>query len=165
MRGWYVIFTKPKQEAVADLNLTRQGYHTYFPKCYRWGAKRTQGIEALFPRYIFVNIDVTHDNWAPIRSTSGVNRLVSFGGFPASVPDAFLDSLRGNEDQSGIQRRSATTYKPGDQVTIAGGLFAGYDGTYLALSGRERVTLLLELAGTSIQLELKTEEVELRALG
>ena len=32
MKQWFVVQTKPKQESVAEVNLKRQGYETYYPR-------------------------------------------------------------------------------------------------------------------------------------
>jgi transcriptional antiterminator RfaH len=52
MQAWYAIYTKPKQETVAEENLQRQGFETYLP----WikHPKRRRGkwldvTERLFP--------------------------------------------------------------------------------------------------------------------
>lgn len=36
-------------------------------------------MESLFPGYLFIQLDQLNDNWHPIRSTRGVNQLVTFG--------------------------------------------------------------------------------------
>ena len=33
MKQWFVVQSKPKQETTAELNLGRQGYETYCPRC------------------------------------------------------------------------------------------------------------------------------------
>ena len=39
-------------------------------------AQGAKAGEPLFPGYLFIRLDSTHDNWYPIRSTRGVNRVV-----------------------------------------------------------------------------------------
>ena len=63
---WYLVQTKRRDEAKANLNLTRQGYETYMP---------TLDDEVLFPGYIFVNTE----SFSTINSTIGVIGLVRFG--------------------------------------------------------------------------------------
>ena len=96
-RQWYVVYTKARQEDVALENLQRQGFEAYLP---RWKVtKRKQSllsslIEPFFPRYLFIHMARSQDNWAPIRSTRGVCGLVRFGGSPNPVPDDFIKMLK-----------------------------------------------------------------------
>ena len=85
---WYLVQTKPRQEQCALDNLQRQGYECYLPTLraekIRQGAVAVVA-EPLFPRYLFIRLSQENSapSWAPIRSTKGVTRLVSFGVEPA----------------------------------------------------------------------------------
>ena len=60
MGCWYAVFCKPRQEAVAEENLQRQGFHVYLPRTrirHRRRGQWVNAIEALFPRYVFILID------------------------------------------------------------------------------------------------------------
>jgi len=160
MKAWFVVYTKPRQEDTAKAHLQRQHYDVYLPKSYCRSVRKRRRIESLFPRYLFLRLDTESDNWGPIRSTRGVSHLVSFGGQPAYVPDGFVRGLKSNEDEGGVQRWIAPDYVAGDRVLIAEGLFAGYEAVCSALSGHQRVLLLLELAGSSLQVETKTDHIE-----
>ena len=95
---WYLVHTKPRQEKCALENLHRQGYQCYLPTIP--AEKLRQGLltvadEPLFPRYLFIRLGQgdTAKSWAPIRSTKGVSRLVSFGVEPAKVADNLVEAL------------------------------------------------------------------------
>ena len=85
MKNWYLIQTKPKQEEVASLNLINQDFEIYYPK-----TKIKDKVIALFPRYIFIQLDDKNQNWSPIRSTKGVANFVRFGVKFAKVPDDII---------------------------------------------------------------------------
>ena len=94
---WYLIHSKPRQEVRAFENLQRQGYEAWLPmltveKIQRGRIK--QVAEPMFNRYLFIQLDAVSSNWAPIRSTLGASRLVTFGSVPASVPDELIEALR-----------------------------------------------------------------------
>ncbi|NEV64216.1 transcription termination/antitermination NusG family protein [Thiorhodococcus minor] len=40
MKAWYLIHTKPRQEALADANLQRQAFETYLPLYIRVAKRR-----------------------------------------------------------------------------------------------------------------------------
>ena len=53
MKEWYAVHARPRQEAVAELNLKRQGYRTYLPRILlrkRRRGKWARVVEPLFPR-------------------------------------------------------------------------------------------------------------------
>lgn len=147
---WYLVYTKPRAETVARINLERQGYSIYLPLVRqprkRLG-RRVSVIAPMFPRYLFVHLDATTDNWAPIRSTLGVVSVVRFGQQPAAVPDPLIAGLRRREDEKGVQILPAERYEPGARVRITTGSLTGYEAIFLAKTGKDRVQVLLEVLG------------------
>jgi len=93
--NWYLIQTKPRQEARAEEHLLRQQYECFRPLRAAPALTRSRRVadEDLFPGYLFIRLDC-NDNWYPIRSTRGVCRVVAFGGMPCPVPDSLIASIR-----------------------------------------------------------------------
>ncbi len=152
MKQWYVVQTKPRREAVAVENLERQGYTTYCPqlKQARYQRKRwQQTIEPLFPRYLFVQLSLGIDDFAPIRSTTGVLNLVRFGNHPATIPHQAIAAIQQQEQQLLGEAKNHPDWKPGDRVEIVAGPFAGLNGIFEKENDAERVIILLEMLGRS----------------
>ncbi|MGC2115668.1 MAG: transcriptional activator RfaH, partial [Pseudolabrys sp.] len=102
---WYVVQTQANAENKAVAHLARQGFVTYLPRYLkrRRHARRVDVVAApLFPRYLFVEIDMAAQRWRSIYSTVGVSRLVCNGEFPAAVPERVVELLRNREDTSGF---------------------------------------------------------------
>jgi len=145
---WYLIHTKPRQERCALDNLERQGYQCYLPTipsekiCQ---AQMTVADEPLFPRYLFIRLGQgdSDKSWAPIRSTIGVSRLVSFGNKPARVDDGLIEQLRTQE--SFLQTEPKRLFKRGEQVRLTEEPFAGIEGIYQMVDGERRVIVLIEI--------------------
>ncbi len=81
--------TQVNGEAKAAQNLIRQGFEIYLPrylKRRRHARKIDFTAKPLFPRYMFVAIDVATQRWRSIQSTFGVSHLISNGDDPATVP-------------------------------------------------------------------------------
>lgn len=155
-KAWYLIYTKPRQEHIAKENLARQGFSVYLPlvrQLRRRAGRRIGFIEPLFPRYMFIRLDTTTDNWSPIRSTFGVSTLVHFGFRPATVPDDLVALLSARENPEGLHETGRAP-QPGDRVRIEDGPMAGYEGLFLATSGRERVLVLLEIMGKEARVQV-----------
>lgn len=160
---WYLVYCKPRQETTAHCNLERQGYTAYLPRVRqsrRRGGHRAAIITPMFPRYLFIRLSDETDNWGPIRSTLGVVSLVRFGAQPASVPENLIELLRQREDDDGIQVLPAEEYSPGAKIRITEGGFAGYEAIFLARSGHDRVTVLLELLGRQTRTTVGLDAIE-----
>jgi transcriptional antiterminator RfaH len=162
-KSWYLVYTKPAQEKVALVNLERQGYQAYLPRIRQ--VRKRQGrqvevIDPLFPRYLFIHLDTHTDNWGPIRSTLGVASLIRFGKEPARVPDSLIYFLRASENQEGLHEWNKSTLKEGDRVRVAEGAFQGYQGILLVRSSRERVIVLLDIAGRQVRTQASVAQIE-----
>lgn len=148
---WYAVCCKPRQEAVAEENLLRQGFHVHLPRIRIRQRRRGQWIDAvevLFPRYIFIRVDPARRSTASIRSTRGVVGLVRFGGQPAVVPDAVMDALRQREDAaSGLHEDKRPLFNEGEAIKLVDGPLAGMEGVFTQIDGDKRVIVLLELLG------------------
>jgi transcriptional antiterminator RfaH len=163
MKLWYAIHTKPRQEEHAAEQLRRQEFEIYLPRikqARRFRQKWRDTIEPLFPRYLFIRLDLGADNVAPIRSTRGVTKLVSFDGLPATVPDALIDALLGSADpDTGLHHPHEDLFKPGASVTIVNGPLAGLEAIFKAHDGEARSIILLELLGKTQQLRINRDHL------
>jgi transcriptional antiterminator RfaH len=151
-RVWHVVSCKPRQEAVAEEQLRRQGFAVYLPRIAtrqrRNGAWR-EGVQALFPRYLFLHVDRFQQNIAPIRSTRGAMGLVRFGGEPAVVPDEVVAAIRAREmaGSGGHYADPARQFRAGERVCVLDGPLAGLDGIFASDDGEARAVILMELLG------------------
>lgn len=163
VRGWYLIYTKPRSEQLAQENLQRQQFVTYLPRVKetrRHRGKYVSKIEPMFPRYLFIQLNCTTDNWSPIRSTLGVSSIVRFGSYPLQVPESLLDVLRINENPEGIQEFVEKEFQPGDRVKIIDGVMAGLEGIYDSKTSKERVTVLLNIAGQHTRVRMTRHDLQ-----
>ncbi|MCL7945156.1 transcription/translation regulatory transformer protein RfaH [Marinobacter sp. ATCH36] len=155
---WYALQHKPAQGDRALAHLQNQDIVCFYPKVtvekIRAG-KRTKKLEPLFPGYLFVNLEQTDPQWAKLRSTRGVIRVVSFANKPAGIPDDVIqhvkDSLDAVAEQGGI--------KPGQQVELDDGPFKGISAIFQAYDGEERAIVLI-----SFMQKQQTVKVPLSAL-
>jgi transcriptional antiterminator RfaH len=140
---WYLIQTKPRQEARAEEHLQRQLFECYRPV--KQGEKkrsaRAAAEEELFPGYLFIRMDQASDNWYPIRSTRGVARIVTFGGLPIPVKDALIDQIR----ERLLAPAPKTTFQQGEPVRINAEGFNEVEAIFLTADGDERAVILLNL--------------------
>ncbi len=158
--AWYLVYTKPRQEQTALVNLERQGYSCYLPRL-RMEKIRSQRatvvVEAMFPRYLFVRLgsDSGSKSWAPVRSTLGVERLICFGARPARVDDALVGLLRQREQAQPTQ----TLFQPGERVCIASGPFAGIEAVFHTGNAQQRALILLEVLGKTVSMHIEAAQL------
>ena len=155
---WYVVQTQPHAEHKAAAHLGRQGFESYLPQYLkkRRHARRVDTVAApLFPRYLFIAVDMAAQRWRSIQSTIGVARLVCNGDVPAPVPEAVLTSLKEREDECGfIRLERQPRFRLGDPVRVLDGVFAAHLGLFEGMTDSERVTILLELLGRKVRVLL-----------
>ena len=151
MKQWYVVYTKPRQEDLAQRNFARQGFETFLPWCRRDRRRRTGWVtatEPLFPRYLFLHADLGRDNVAPVRSTKGSIGFVMFGERPGKVPNEFIEQLHAATDpQTQVVPVGMPAFRHGDRLEVKSGPLAGLEGIFLAEKGEDRVVMLFRLLG------------------
>jgi len=160
---WYVVQTQVNGEAKAAQNLLRQGYEVYLPrylKRRRHARKVDFTAKPLFPRYMFVAIDMATQRWRSIQSTFGVSRLVTNGADPAAVPEGVVHALRAREDDKGfIRLDSEPAFAPGDKVRVLAGAFMDSAGLFSGLADHDRVSILLDMLGRKVRVLLDADMV------
>lgn len=145
---WYLVHTKPRQEQCAFENLQRQGYECYLPTLLSEKLRQGKLVvvdEPLFPRYLFIKLgqDDSAQSWAPIRSTRGVSRLVSFGVQPAKVDERLVYQLQAKEAAKHVEPQRL--FAAGQRVRLTEVPFADIEGIYLMAEGERRAMVLIEL--------------------
>lgn len=149
--AWYVANCKPRQESIAAENLRRQGFEAYFPRMKARQRRRgawLESIQPLFPRYLFVHVDPSCRNIAPIRSTRGVVGLVRLGGQLAKVPDSVLATIKArSEPESGLHDDPQRIFTAGERVSVCEGPLAGLEGIFTSPDGEQRALVMLEMLG------------------
>lgn len=154
---WYLVHTKPRQEKCALENLERQGFQCYMPTFS--AEKLRRGVvlvadEPLFPRYLFIQLGMGESakSWAPIRSTKGVSRLVSFGAEPAKVSDGLMEALRAKA--AAAQGKHEPMFKPGERVRLTEAPFTEVEGIYQMADGERRAMVLIELLSKQVRVQV-----------
>jgi transcriptional antiterminator RfaH len=153
MSHWYVVHTQARQEARAEVNLRRQGFEVWLPliRRARRHARRVDSVVAsLFPRYLFVRLDLATQPWRSINGTFGVVRLLCNGDMPLAVPAGLVEELMQRRDDSGTIVWPAHPLVAGEPVKVAIGRF-DLEGVFQTTSGHDRVVLLIKLLGREVR--------------
>jgi transcriptional antiterminator RfaH len=160
--GWYLAYTKPRQEDIARVNLEQQGFESYLP-LYKKFKKTELGpvsvFEPMFPRYIFFRPSRAEQGISTVRNTRGISTLVRFGFEPALLDDVLLQRIRHMEQlrhQATMQDMS--NLSKGQTVRVQHTALAGVEGLVQSVSSK-RVAVLLEILGRPALVELEHHQV------
>lgn len=161
--SWYAVHAQPNGENKAEQHLIRQGFEVYLPRYRkkRSHARKIDWIKApLFPRYLFVGMDVESARWRAIQSTVGVSHLICSGTRPLEVPRDIIDTLKSHENDHGLlEFKAAPKFVPGDKIQILDGPFSENVAVLEKLDDQQRVTLLLELMGREVKVKTTLESI------
>ncbi|MGI9087626.1 MAG: transcription termination/antitermination protein NusG [Chthoniobacterales bacterium] len=159
---WFCLKAYPKREHLAAAQLRHQlNVECYSPRL-RFRKSTQRGpvwyVEAMFPGYIFAEFVYASVGRAVIHAT-GVQKIVCFGEQVATVDRTVIQTLR---DQTGAEE--IVTIDPqlevGNPVRIVDGPMQGIEALVTRiLPAKERVRVLLEFLGRSVEMELPTPGV------
>lgn len=153
MKRWYAVFAKAGREAMAEANLIRQSFRPYLPRVS--ATARGVGRAPLFPRYLFVELDVDAAPWRAVNSTFGVIGLVQFGPRPSPVPEGVVEGIMEREGPDGlIQLPKQVPFQPGDRVSVEDGPLLARIGVFDGMTAAGRAQVLMDLLGGRIRVQV-----------
>jgi transcriptional activator RfaH len=153
MKHWYLAYCRPKEEERAKLHLRNQGVDSYYPlvltrKIIR--GKATEKIEPMFPRYLFVHMDIDEFSPLKVRSTRGIHHIVGHGSNWDKVPAELVYQLMRNEDSDESRDVVSRLPKAGQIVIFNEGPFEGLQAIYQEPDGNQRAFLLLSILNQDV---------------
>lgn len=166
MQHWYALHSKPNKEDAVWEQLRLRAIETFYPRLYaRPINPRARKVKPFFPGYLFVRVDLEQVGTSIFEWMPFANGLVQFGGVPAHVPDPLIAAVQSRLDEINVAGGEVLyKVKPGDQVEIKNGAFAGYEAIFdQRLNGGERVRVLLQmLSNRQIPVELHISQIRYR---
>jgi transcriptional antiterminator RfaH len=154
---WFLVHTLPHGERKAEMHLGAQGFRPFLPQIEKTvrHARQLRTVRApLFPRYMFLILDLGRDRWLSVRSTVGVSSLFSCEDRPVPVPNGVVEALiaRGGEANLTLFEVGLNV---GRKVRILSGPFADFVGTIERLDEAGRVRVLLDMMGSAVPVALR----------
>jgi transcriptional antiterminator RfaH len=160
--NWFAVYTKPRQEHIALLNLERQAFKCYLPMAEGSNQQRCTGKKAhhepLFPRYLFLNADPQRQSLEPVRSTRGASGLVRAGFELIRIPESIIAGLKARmHPATGLIPLDPNALGKGDKVRVCDGPLAALEGVFKERQGRTRSILLLDILGreTAVKIDAR----------
>jgi len=154
---WYLLYTKARHEDQVASRLSQAGYEVLNPKLEerRFYRGRPQNVVApLFPRYVFVHLDYARD-YRNAKYSRGVIRIVGTPETPTVVDNSIIQTIRARLREDGRAVLPPPDLRPGDEVEIHGGPFAGLTGIFMRpMKGVERVSVLLKVIHARVEVDV-----------
>ena len=163
MKRWYVVYTHAGNEAMAEGQLARQNFVTYLPKYRkerRHGRRVTEITVPLFPRYIFVELDLDAQRWRAVNSTYGVRHIVCMGERPGALPENVIPEIKKREADDGhVALTYREPFRKGEVVQITAGPLADQVGLFESTDDDQRNIVLLSLLGREVPVRVGSESL------
>ena len=109
---WCVVTSQPRAERTAHAELHRRGFEAYLPLCTWRRPNRHWSIGPLFPRYLFVRMNL-NASWNPVLYAPGVYSLLLSGEKPGTVAEAEIRALQAGDALRASPTPPSALWAPG----------------------------------------------------
>jgi transcription antitermination factor NusG len=157
---WYAVSVRPRHEKLMTRHLEHQGLNHFLPlyrSVRRWKDRRKELDMALFPGYVFVNLNL-RDRLRVLRAPGAV-QFVTFQGQPAAIPDSEIRALESSLS-AGLRLQPHPYLHQGARVRLKRGPLVGAEGIMIRRKERFRLVLSIDLIMRSVVFEVDEADVE-----
>jgi transcriptional antiterminator RfaH len=160
---WCVVHTQSRSERRAEHNLRLQNYTVFAPFISRKvrHARQSKCVQSpLFPRYIFVKLDLGRDRWLNINGTAGVCELITVRDRPLPLPGGLVEALM---TAHADPKDRDEDFHVDKTVQLRGGPFAELIGRIAHVDDKGRVQVLLEIMGRAVSVQTTVAQLRTKA--
>lgn len=161
IKNWYVFYTAPRAEKVAQKELSDKGYEVFLPiiKLLRVYKNRNKRLieQVLFPSYIFVHTEEKY--LYKICHIPKITTFIHCGGKPSKISIKCIESIQGIinlHQEIFIEHR----FNEGENVRIIHGPLAGYDGILVKQKSKTRFGIVIKEINQTMCIDICTSMVE-----
>lgn len=155
---WYLLYCKAKEEGRAVMHLANQGIDAFYPKANITKVlrgKRQTVEEALFPNYVFAQLDHDVHNFTSVRSTRGVIGFVKQGKDYQKVPTQLIQTFIELEAVDSVDKKVPSK---GAKVMIESAAYNNIQAIYQEPKGESRAILLIQLLNKPVLIEMNNND-------
>lgn len=115
----------------------------------------TKEVESkVFPSYVLIKMVMSDESWHVVRNITGVTGFVGPGSRPVPLTEQEVEAFNVEV------RHEDFTFKPGDNVRIVSGVFAGYSGTVDSVSDdKKQVTVMASTGRRVIPIQVDAKDI------
>jgi len=127
--------------------------------------RRGQKVNAerkFFPGYVLVKMDMNDEAWHLVKNTPKVTGFLGASGTkPQPISEAEAQRLLKQMTEGAERPRSTISFEIGEQVRVADGPFASFNGNVEEIDeARSRLKVLVSIFGRATPVELEFTQVE-----
>lgn len=122
--------------------------------------KKVEALQKLFPNYVFVNMEMSNNNYGIIRSIPKVLGFLGSKLKPEEVPDSKIEKLlnRINEENNMTEE---DIYEIGDTVKVTEGPFESFTGTVESKDHEKNILKIsISIFGRPTIIDIESRRVE-----
>jgi len=156
---WYALKVRTGGEARLGINLEQKGFEIFLPtwlEIRRYSDRLKKIQSPMFPGYLFCRLDVNRRQ--PVLTTTGVEKIVSFGGEPCAVPEKEIEAI-----QRALTAGKSVVPWPylqtGDAVIVQFGPLTGVEGLVVRADGKDRIVLSVNLLQRSVAVQIDRDQI------
>jgi transcription antitermination factor NusG len=159
IKKWYIFYTRPRAEFVAEEMLVKAGFEVYLPKlkhCSVWKNRQKKTIiKPLIASYIFVFTSELQIE--KVLANPKIVTAVTCGGKKAVLRQEDMDLLQRIERfQKDI--KSTNNYQVGKRVRFIRDVFSGLEGKLILQNGKQRFGVELDALHYAVFIDLEMDQ-------
>jgi len=161
LKGWYLIYTRPRQEKKVHAELAEKKIESFLPmrKVLRlWHDRRKYIDEPLFPSYVFVYLETLRSYYDGIN-LDGSLYYVRAGCKVARVSEKVISNIRMITCRGQDIEVSDANWQPGRQLVISKGVLTGLACEVVRVDGKQKILVRVNLLRRSLLLSMPTENL------
>lgn len=168
-KKWYVVHTysgfEYKARKSLEEGIRREGLDELFgdvliPTENVIEGKRTTKRK-FFPGYMLVNMVLNDQTWHTVKNTPKITGFVGGTTDPPAVSEEEVQRLTTQITEGTLKPKPRIQFEDGDQVRVADGPFANFNGTIEEVKPeKQKVRVLVSIFGRSTPVELDFDQVE-----
>jgi transcriptional antiterminator NusG len=161
--NWYALHVRSRYDFVTRDELRRKEIEAYLPSVKRqsqWKDRKKNVEFPLFPGYLFVFVEGSHEAFTAVLKTRGVVNLLSAQpGRPAAVPSEEIDSLKLLVG-SGSNFEIYPNLQIGKRVRVIRGPLTGALGTIVNKKEQYMFLVNIDILGRSVGVHVFADDIE-----
>jgi len=155
IKKWYAVYTHPRSEKKALLELQKNDIECYLPivKTLRqWSDRKKWVDEPLFRSYLFVHVST--QVYFDVLNTQFVVRYITFEGAAVPIPDLQIEAIKLFIKQEELPHIDPRQFQPGKSVEVIKGNMKGLIGDLITHAGKHKVKIEVSGIGQSVYITL-----------